>query len=700
MTSAGTNAPTSGSKAGDDRGRVDVGADQQNKREMVFTPYEGVLGTLASKELPSRSDVEPARQGPGETDDDSLQLDAILGTSMIEPPLEWHAAILSDPRLAQPANGVQRSRVVTRLQHNYGNAHVQRVIDRVQADTQGDPAREAVSDDLEQTIAGERGQGAPIESGTRAQMEAAFGADFGDVNVHTDDKADDLARALQAKAFTTGRDVFFKEGEYDPAGSDGQRLIAHELTHVVQQGGGGASGPVQREVQPPEVSAATTETGTIQRDKRKRGSLIERRLRQHERAIEEAKGTTQPAKPMPPKKVKAVPPKVPAKTYSHVRPGELVEEGGAPSWFFGKTYRGIVEQAKQYRANKRKSPTDYKGQWAALDKLTKSIRSWRKKFKIFSRKARRQALSKLEAQIRKERPRLVPHATKKGLIVSAQLEKHDGVKHREGLVLEYCYARWQKAAAGNVWDPREGPPPPGVYDYATALEGSEDAGLLKKVRKVVAEKIGGAKADAWIEEKKRQGRHEFIPRITYVPAAERERYRVQFSGPDASYAATGEQLDPKKDYIYVMTPGGEYYAAEETSDTQLKFHHSSFLEGAGVAAAGHMKFSYGDILLDLESGHYQPGMQHMYNAVNALDGKVPLDKLRVTPLYEVKMQVYGNTFLEGVRALKAGKGKENASVAKLMKRYLQVRASATKLSQAQRKDLINELKGMVQEVKT
>ncbi len=210
MTSAGTNAPTSSPKAGDDRGRVDAGAGQQDQREMVFTPYEGVLGTLARKELPGRDHVQPVKERPEQTDDETLFLDALLGTSAIRPPIEWHTAILGDPRLAQPANAVQRARLTNRLHQNYGNEYVQRVVDRVQADTQGDPAREAVPDDLEQTIAGEKGSGQPIESSTRVQMEAAFGADFSDVNVHTDDKADDLARALQAKAFTTGKDVFLQ----------------------------------------------------------------------------------------------------------------------------------------------------------------------------------------------------------------------------------------------------------------------------------------------------------------------------------------------------------------------------------------------------------------------------------------------------------------------------------------------------------
>jgi len=66
-------------------------------------------------------------------------------------------------------------------------------------------------------------------------MERAFGADFGGVRVHTEAQADNLARSIQAKAFTTGQDVFFRQGEYEPGSRGGQELLAHELTHVLQQ---------------------------------------------------------------------------------------------------------------------------------------------------------------------------------------------------------------------------------------------------------------------------------------------------------------------------------------------------------------------------------------------------------------------------------------------------------------------------------
>jgi hypothetical protein len=68
-------------------------------------------------------------------------------------------------------------------------------------------------------------------------MEARFGHDFGQVRVHTDAKAAESARAVNALAFTVGRNVVFGTGQYAPKTSAGQRLIAHELTHVGQQTG-------------------------------------------------------------------------------------------------------------------------------------------------------------------------------------------------------------------------------------------------------------------------------------------------------------------------------------------------------------------------------------------------------------------------------------------------------------------------------
>jgi hypothetical protein len=95
----------------------------------------------------------------------------------------------------------------------------------------------AATPDLEASIQQARGSGQPLTDSVREPMEQAFGADFSGVKVHTDAQSDQLNQSIQAKAFTTGQDIFFRQGAYEPGSRGGQELIAHELTHVVQQNG-------------------------------------------------------------------------------------------------------------------------------------------------------------------------------------------------------------------------------------------------------------------------------------------------------------------------------------------------------------------------------------------------------------------------------------------------------------------------------
>jgi hypothetical protein len=94
------------------------------------------------------------------------------------------------------------------------------------------------STDLESAINSARGGGQPLDAGLQRSMGQAMGADFSGVRVHTDAQSDQLNQSIQAKAFTTGKDVFFRQGAYEPGSGGGKELIAHELTHVVQQNGG------------------------------------------------------------------------------------------------------------------------------------------------------------------------------------------------------------------------------------------------------------------------------------------------------------------------------------------------------------------------------------------------------------------------------------------------------------------------------
>ena len=81
-----------------------------------------------------------------------------------------------------------------------------------------------------------RSPGQPLDVATRAFMESSFGHDFGQVRVHVGAEAADSARAIQARAYTIGHDIVYGSGEYAPGTVQGKRLIAHELSHVVQQG--------------------------------------------------------------------------------------------------------------------------------------------------------------------------------------------------------------------------------------------------------------------------------------------------------------------------------------------------------------------------------------------------------------------------------------------------------------------------------
>jgi hypothetical protein len=90
---------------------------------------------------------------------------------------------------------------------------------------------------LQTRLAAHRGGGQPLPAHVRAFMEPRFGADFGNVRVHADGDAVRMNKDLSAQAFTHGQDIYMSAGKYSPGSDAGKRLLAHELTHVVQQSG-------------------------------------------------------------------------------------------------------------------------------------------------------------------------------------------------------------------------------------------------------------------------------------------------------------------------------------------------------------------------------------------------------------------------------------------------------------------------------
>ncbi|MCB0429416.1 MAG: DUF4157 domain-containing protein [Flavobacteriales bacterium] len=105
-------------------------------------------------------------------------------------------------------------------------------------------------------IASTRGKGQALPTGVQQQFGGKMGADFSGVNIHTDSTAVQLSKSLGAHAFTVGNDIYFNSGKYDTASRGGQHLLAHELTHTIQQGGSKQPGVmqktrVQRQTTPP-----------------------------------------------------------------------------------------------------------------------------------------------------------------------------------------------------------------------------------------------------------------------------------------------------------------------------------------------------------------------------------------------------------------------------------------------------------------
>ena len=122
------------------------------------------------------------------------------------------------------------------LQRMAGNAAMGALVQRKASGEQDEGSASPVHD-----VIG-KGGGSSLDAGVRNQMEASMGQDFSDVKVHTGSDAANASKSVQAQAFTVGNEIVFNEGKYNPSSAEGQRTIAHELTHVVQQREGAVDG--------------------------------------------------------------------------------------------------------------------------------------------------------------------------------------------------------------------------------------------------------------------------------------------------------------------------------------------------------------------------------------------------------------------------------------------------------------------------
>jgi hypothetical protein len=145
-----------------------------------------------------------------------------------------------------PVPGGRLARIgaaLLQLQRDHGNRYVQQVVRQAHQDEAAVGAAGGELDaDLRRDLGAARHGGRRLDGTVGAPLGQALGSDFSAVRVHTDARADALTRSLRASAFTAGGDIFFRKGAYAPHTSSGRELLAHELTHVAQQGGAAGIG--------------------------------------------------------------------------------------------------------------------------------------------------------------------------------------------------------------------------------------------------------------------------------------------------------------------------------------------------------------------------------------------------------------------------------------------------------------------------
>ncbi|MCJ7625114.1 MAG: DUF4157 domain-containing protein [Anaerolineaceae bacterium] len=153
------------------------------------------------------------------------------------------------------------------LQQTVGNRAIQRLLAQ-----RSDDGPYELDDETANSINSERGRGENLNTSVQAEMQDSFGYDFSNVNVHSSSESGSLNEQLGSKAFTTGQDIFFNQGAFEPNSSSGKELLAHELTHVVQQGTGQVKGGSGMTVNEPgdefEIEADTTASELDGREER------------------------------------------------------------------------------------------------------------------------------------------------------------------------------------------------------------------------------------------------------------------------------------------------------------------------------------------------------------------------------------------------------------------------------------------------
>lgn len=184
---------------------------------------------------------------------------------------------ISDPGDTYEQEADRVAEQVMRMPENLavGNqpSSVRKEDESVQAKEPENSASNSVPE-LETHIHNIKGGGQPLQGTIRTFFETRFNHDFSQVRIHTNAKASELSQAVNARAFTMGRDIVFNTGQYAPNTIAGRQLLAHELTHTIQQGGTHDFGYIFRQGRRSEETASTTVFDNESPELRKRRKAV------------------------------------------------------------------------------------------------------------------------------------------------------------------------------------------------------------------------------------------------------------------------------------------------------------------------------------------------------------------------------------------------------------------------------------------
>ena len=160
---------------------------------------------------------------------------AALSIGAVNDPLEKEADAMADKVMRMPENGLIQRKCSSCEEED----KVQRKPLASFIQKKGSQGGMLASESVSNKINSSKGKGSGLPKSTKSFMGNRFGTDFSKVNIHTGGEAVQMNRELSAKAFTVGSDIYFNKGQYNPGSSVGKRLLAHELTHVLQQNSAG-----------------------------------------------------------------------------------------------------------------------------------------------------------------------------------------------------------------------------------------------------------------------------------------------------------------------------------------------------------------------------------------------------------------------------------------------------------------------------